>query len=127
MPGPVDRLAVVALLVSICLHLGACATSGTSHEASQAERSPADPWEGMNRSIYKFNENIDKIIYKPLARGYEAIIPKFARRGIGNFSQNLRAPLNIINHFLQGKPRDGFGQTGRFLVNSTIGLFGLID
>ena len=49
------------------------------------------------------------------------------RRAVTNFSRNLRSPLNIINHFLKGKPGDGFGQTGRFLLNSTIGIGGLID
>ena len=123
----VDRLPVFVLATLICLQFGACATSGTATDASQSERSPADPWEPLNRSISGFNTAADKITLKPLAKGYKFVIPSFMRRGVTNFSQNLRSPLNIINHFLQGKIGDGFGQTGRFLLNSTVGIGGLID
>ncbi len=127
MPNSADRLAVFVLAALVCLQFGACATSGTTTDASKPERSPADPWEPLNRSIHGFNTSVDKVTLKPLAKGYNYVIPSFMRRGVTNFSQNLRSPLNIINHFLQGKIGDGFGQTVRFLFNSTIGLAGLID
>jgi phospholipid-binding lipoprotein MlaA len=62
-----------------------------------------------------------------VAKGYQAAVPRIIRTGIGNFSANLRTPLNIINQFLQGKGRDGLSETGRFLANSTFGLGGLLD
>ncbi len=62
-----------------------------------------------------------------MAKGYHAIVPGFARKGIRNFSTNLRGPLNIINNFLQGKPGRGFSEFGRFLMNSTFGIGGLFD
>ncbi|MFQ5549421.1 MAG: VacJ family lipoprotein, partial [Woeseia sp.] len=127
MPRPVFRLSACVLSAILSLQLGACATSGNATDSSQPARSPADPWEPLNRVSYDTTVAIDRVTLKPLAKGYQTIIPGFMRRGIGNFSQNLRAPLNIINHFLQGKPGDGFGQTGRLLINSTIGLGGLID
>lgn len=127
MPHFLDRLPVLVLSALICLQLGACATSGATNDDAQPERSPADPWEPLNRSMYKGTTAIDKVTFKLLAKGYEKVFPKFMRRGVTNFSENLRSPLNIINHFLQGKPGDGFGQTGRFLLNSTVGLGGLID
>lgn len=127
MPKSANRLPVFVLMAVICLQFCACATSGTATDNSQPERSPADPWEPLNRPIYSFNSALDKVTLKPLAKGYKFVIPSFMRRGVTNFSQNLRSPLNIINHFLQGKPGDGFGQTGRFLLNSTIGIGGLID
>ncbi len=127
MPNSVDRLPVFVLAALVCLQLGACATSGTATDKSQPERSPADPWEPLNRSIDNFNGAIDRVSLRLLAKGYQKVVPSFMRRGVTNFSRNLRSPLNIINHFLQGKPGDGFGQTGRFLFNSTIGIGGLID
>jgi phospholipid-binding lipoprotein MlaA len=91
------------------------------------QRSPADPWEPLNRQIHGFNTGLDKVTLKPIAKGYQVVIPRFIRTGIGNFSSNLRTPLNIINQFLQGKGKNGLSETGRFLANSTFGLGGLID
>ena len=91
------------------------------------KRSPADPWEPLNRQIQGFNSKLDKVTLKPIATGYQVAIPQIIRTGIGNFSANLRTPLNIINQFLQGKGKDGLSETGRFLANSTFGLGGLID
>jgi len=127
MPYSVDRLPVLVIAALVCLQLGACTTQPTAADGSKPERSPADPWEPVNRPIHTFNAAVDGVSLRLLAKGYQKVIPSFVRRGIGNFSANLRSPLNIINHFLQGKPGDGFGQTVRFLFNSTIGLVGLID
>jgi len=102
-----------------------CATSHPP--AAKEDRSPADPWELTNRRINAFNNNIDRVTFKPLAKGYEKVTPSLLRRGIRNASKNLLGPLYIINNFLQGKFRHGFSETGRFLANSTIGLGGLIN
>lgn len=91
------------------------------------QRSPADPWEPLNRQIHGFNTGLDEVTLKPIAKGYQAAVPQVVRTGIGNFSSNLRTPLNIINQFLQGKGRNGLSETGRFLANSTFGLGGLLD
>ena len=74
-----------------------------------------------------FNQGVDKVTFKPLAKGYHQVAPNIMRQGVGNFSSNLRGPLIIINNILQGKFRRGVSETGRFLVNSTLGLGGLID
>ena len=117
-----------SIAVSICLIAallaGGCATQPA---APKEERSEADPWEPLNRQIHGFNTGFDKVTFKPLAKGYQKIIPQFLRTGFRNFSSNLRTPLNVINSFLQGKVRNGFSETGRFLANSTIGLLGVID
>lgn len=104
--------------------LGGCSSIPA---APPDQRSPADPWEPLNRQIQGFNSGLDKVTLKPLATGYHVAVPQIIRTGIGNFSANLRTPLNIINHFLQGKGKDGLSETGRFLANSTFGLGGLID
>lgn len=86
-----------------------------------------DPWERLNRSLYSFNDAADSVSLKPIAKGYKKILPEPVRNGITNFAQNLGAPRNIVNNFLQGKPSRGVSELARFIVNSTIGLGGLID
>jgi phospholipid-binding lipoprotein MlaA len=81
----------------------------------------------MNRQIQGFNRGFDAVTFKPISKGYRAIIPQSWRRGVTNFSLNLRGPLNIVNHLLQGKGRGALSETGRFLANSTFGIFGLVD
>ena len=127
MPDSFVRLSVLILALSICLQIGACGTMPRAADGSRIEPTPEDPWEALNRPIHLFNGGLDRVTLKPIARGYQIVVPKFLRLGVTNFSRNLRAPLNIINHFLQGKVRDGFGQTGRFLMNTTFGIGGLLD
>jgi phospholipid-binding lipoprotein MlaA len=116
--------AFAALLLSAML-VSACATQHPP--AAREDRSPADPWEPLNRRIQAFNYNFDRATFKPLAKGYEAVLPSRVRQGVGNASRNLLGPLFIVNNFLQGKFRRGFSETGRFLANSTLGLAGIID
>lgn len=86
-----------------------------------------DPWEGMNRSLYRFNEVIDKATLRPVAKGYRKVLPEPVRQGVSNFSRNLFTPRSAVNNFLQGKPARGFEDVARFLVNSVFGIGGLID
>ena len=81
----------------------------------------------MNRSLFSINTTIDKVSTKPLAKGYRAILPGPVRKGISNFFRNIVAPSSAINNFLQGKPGRGVSEIGRFVINSTIGVGGLID
>ena len=127
MPKSIANLPVFVLAAIVCLQCSACATQPTAADGSKPERSPADPWEPLNRSIRMFNGGLDAVTLKPLAKGYQIVVPSVIRSGITNFSRNLRSPLHIINHFLQGKIGSGFKQTGRFVMNSTIGIGGLID
>lgn len=108
----------IVYILSASLSVGACA--GTARVAN-------DPWEPVNRKIYTVNRGLDSVILKPVARGYRKLVPSFARRGVNNFFTNLRTPLVIVNDFLQGKGRDGLSDTGRFLLNSTVGMAGLLD
>jgi len=86
-----------------------------------------DPYENTNRSIYNFNEGVDRVVLKPLADGYVKFIPKPARIGLGNAFDNLVYGNVIVNDFLQGKAPQGFGDFGRMAVNSTIGIGGILD
>lgn len=86
-----------------------------------------DPWEKMNREVYKFNDNLDRWVLKPLADGYTKITPEPVRDGIGNAFTNLRGPDVILNDFLQGKGPQGLSDLGRFAVNTTVGVAGIFD
>jgi len=115
----------LCLLLACTAVLAGCATSMPA--APKDERSPADPWEPMNRRIKAFNDTVDRYTFKPLAKGYQAIVPGKMQRGIHNFSTNLFAPLYIVNNLLQGKFRRSLSETGRFLANTIWGVGGFID
>ena len=127
MPHSRVRLSVLIFALTIGLQIAACGTMPRAADGSKIEPTPGDPWEPLNRPIHLFNGGLDKVTFKPAAQVYQIIVPKVLRLGVTNFSLNLRAPLNIINHFLQGKPREGLKQTGRFVMNSTFGIGGLMD
>lgn len=87
----------------------------------------SDPFESFNRKVYKFNSAVDRAVLKPLARGYDKLLPDAVQRRIGNFFRNLAEPTVAINNLLQGKVPDAFAATARFLANSTLGVGGLFD
>jgi len=122
---PARKQKVAAVYFVIITMLAGCA--GSIPPAAKEDRDPADPWEPLNRRIHNFNQGVDKISFKPLAKGYQRILPEPMQRGVTNFSKNLLGPLYIINNFLQGKFRRGFSETGRFLANSTFGILGIVD
>jgi len=94
-------------------------------QASAAEREP-DPWEGFNRGVYVFNDKLDRWALKPAARTYD-VLPKAVKRGVGNVFDNIGTPAVAVNQLLQGKPRRSLSSVGRFLLNSTLGLGGVLD
>ena len=85
-----------------------------------------DPLEPVNRAIFSFNNFADKIVLEPAAKGYKKL-PSPIQSGIGNFLNNLKLPLVVVNQILQGQGKNAAESSGRFIVNSTAGLFGLID
>jgi phospholipid-binding lipoprotein MlaA len=86
-----------------------------------------DPWGPMNRGIYNFNTQFDRYIFLPVVRGYEAILPNFAQKGVSNFFSNLDEILNFANSVLQLKPEAAATALSRFVWNTTVGVFGLWD
>src|SRR5512145_1044202 len=86
-----------------------------------------DRFESLNRGVYRFNDSIDRAAVKPVAKAYKKVTPRWIRAGIGNFVSNVEYPSTIVNQFLQGKGRLGLKDTGRFLLNSTLGIAGLFD
>ncbi|WP_368737543.1 VacJ family lipoprotein [Oceanospirillum sediminis] len=89
--------------------------------------SDPDPWEGWNRNVHGFNETLDTYIARPVAQGYRLVTPGIVRQGVGNFFSNLGEIPTAVNDLLQAKPGDAATATGRFLINSTLGVLGLID
>lgn len=95
--------------------------------ASGCATQSIDPLESGNRKVHAFNDTADHFLLKPIAKGYTAILPKPAERGIANAFSNLNDPWVAINQLLQGKPKLALRDTGRFLVNTTLGIGGLFD
>ena len=111
-----------ACAVSLAILLSACATQPAT--MTDPER---DPWEPYNRKTHAFNMGLDKAIFRPVAKGYDFIMPDAPQRGVRNFFRNLAYPVTFLNLLLQGKFADSLTATGRFLVNSTVGLLGFFD
>ncbi|HET7061938.1 MAG TPA: VacJ family lipoprotein, partial [Nitrosospira sp.] len=86
-----------------------------------------DPWESMNRSVFSFNEKIDENVLKPVARGYKWIMPDPLETAVGNVFSNLNDIPVTFNNILQLKLRNALRSSGRFVVNSTVGLGGMVD
>jgi phospholipid-binding lipoprotein MlaA len=86
-----------------------------------------DPLEGLNRGIYKFNDVADRYAMKPVAKAYKAIAPSPVRTGISNFFSNLGTLTTVVNDLLQLKFAQAFSDAGRFVINTTFGVVGLID
>jgi len=89
--------------------------------------SPDDPWEPFNRSVFEFNEGLDKYVLKPVVSGYRFVLPEFIREGVYNFFSNYNDIYTALNNLLQGKPDSAFNDLMRVVVNTTMGLGGLID
>ena len=87
----------------------------------------SDPLEGFNRVMFSFNDTADRFVLKPIALGYHYVIPDPVERGIGRMFSNIGEIVNVFNDLLQGKFGQAGNDTGRFLVNSTIGLAGFFD
>lgn len=86
-----------------------------------------DPWESFNRRVFAFNDRLDRYVLKPVAKGYRKITPAFVDDGITNLLNNLNEPVTILNDALQGKFVQSLQDTGRFVVNSTVGVAGFFD
>ena len=86
-----------------------------------------DPWEPMNSSIFEFNRQLDRYVLKPVAKGYNFVMPDLVQVGISNIFSNLRFGPRFLNNVFQGKAKGAGIEVGRFLINSTVGLAGFFD
>jgi len=91
------------------------------------EQNPQDPWEGFNRAVFTFNDKADTYVLRPVAKGYKAVTPDPVEQGVGRMFANLGEIVSVGNSLLQGKFRQAGHDTGRFLINSTVGVLGFFD
>lgn len=86
-----------------------------------------DPWEPVNSNIFEFNLKLDRYVLKPVAKGYNFIMPDLAQVGVSNFFYNIRFGPRFLNNIFQGKMKGAGIELGRFVINSTVGIAGFID
>jgi phospholipid-binding lipoprotein MlaA len=128
-------------ILALLLCLSGCAVSGKRTAAKPVRGAssavgddfanvPAqkvnDPFQGFNRTVFGFNDELNTYALRPLAHGYAAIVPRTFRTGISNFFDNVQYPVRFANSVLQGKLTRSAQETGKFVVNSTAGLGGFI-
>ncbi len=118
-PSRAQRHIRLAGIVGTMSLVAGCAT--VSHPT------PQDPWESYNRSMYTFNDTVDKALLKPIASGYDQLMPDPVQTCIHNMFNNLGDIWSAANSFLQGRGHDFINTVGRVLFNSTMGLGGCID
>mgnify|MGYP002144306688 CR=1 FL=1 len=105
----------------------AAGDAATNSDTAYPTRSPTDPWEPFNRKVFDFNESLDQAVIKPVANTYQRVTPRLVQTGLRNFFGNLRDLWSTVNLFLQFKPKAGLEMGTRVLVNSTLGIYGLVD
>jgi phospholipid-binding lipoprotein MlaA len=141
MHADICRVWSVIVALYLALSLGGCATTTTAHlplvvpamhsesEFSDDEKiaDVADPWEGFNRRMYKFNYHFDEYFFLPVVSGYEFITPTFMQKGVSNFFGNVGEVRTLYNSLLQLNGKTFLTTAGRFLTNTTIGIGGLFD
>lgn len=105
----------------LALTLTVCATQ------VEAQATAYDPWEGINLKVHRFNEVLDSAVLRPTANAYVRVVPSVARRGVSNFFSNINDVTVLLNNVLQFKLTAAASDTGRIVLNTTLGLGGLVD
>ena len=136
-PGAMKFLLLVALLLSGCSTVPVQTGDTVEEPLFAADRilpkeftradTTSDPWEGFNRTMYRFNYRFDKYVFLPVVSGYQAVMPDFAEKGVHNFFTNFRQITTLMNSILQFNGVKSLETASRLLVNSTIGVLGLFD
>lgn len=129
-----NRLRIPLSLLLLCLLLGGCAAGGQVKQNPEAEIDPGgltteqlDPWQPFNRRMHSVNSVLDKLLLRPAAKVYTRVTPPPLRTGVSNFFGNLQQPVTTLNLVLQGEPKAAAQSVGRFLLNLTLGLGGVLD
>lgn len=120
-----SRLAALGVLAL----LAACATPPpvTDRDALAEFNANNDPAEPFNRAMFALNQGLDTVVMRPATMAYRTLVPQPARTGLRNALRNIRTPVILLNDMLQGEPRRAGNTLGRFVVNTTLGLGGLVD
>lgn len=115
-----NRTLTVALALC-CLLVTGCASTPSGRT------DPRDPFERVNRAVFRFNDAVDRTVARPVARAYRRVTPDPVETGVSNFMDNITYPIVIVNDLLQGKFAAAARDTGRFLLNTTLGVAGVFD
>ena len=119
----IEKRLRLAVYLSVIIWSTGCATA----QSADVEASDNDVLEPMNRQMYQVNDFLDQTVAEPIADVYLEYMPEPIRNSISNFLDNVAYPNVILNDFLQGKGKQGLEDSGRFVVNSTFGFFGIWD
>lgn len=107
--------------------LGIAAAAAVLISGCATTNNPKDPFEGFNRSMFSFNEAVDKAAVKPAATAYKNVVPDMVQTGVGNFFGNIGDVWTAANNVLQGNVEAGMSDVARVIMNTMFGLLGLID
>ena len=114
-----QRVLWAASLSCVALVMSGC--------AAVPQKTPGDPWESGNRTMWEVNDALDRAALRPTAKAYQKVTPDWFRKGVGNFFDNLSYPSTIVNQALQGKFAKAGSDLGRFLINTIYGAGGFVD
>ena len=115
----------LSVLIGITISLSGCATTGVNEWQTSSAKD--DPYENINRKIFGFNDTVDDYVAKPISDAYKWVTPQFMQTGVYNFFSNLKGINVVINDVLQAKFAQSAHDTGRFALNTTMGLAGFVD
>lgn len=133
------QLSHVVTVLMLLISLGGCAANSVNTPAEVPARHSisefkdqnfaevADPWEGFNRNMYRFNFYFDKYLFLPVVSGYEFVTPSFLQERISGIYNNLGEVKSFTNSLFQLKAKESATTLGRFVTNSTLGLGGMFD
>jgi phospholipid-binding lipoprotein MlaA len=117
----------IAVFAVEAVTLPAFAISDGQGDVEYDESDSSDPWEGFNRKIFWFNEKLDIYFLRPVAVGWDFVMPDLVQTAVRNIFSNIRFPIIFVNDLLQAKPIQASEDLGRFLVNTTVGIGGMWD
>lgn len=124
-PARLPRFALATAAMAAALALAGCSTTGG--QGQRYGQTPGDPFESFNRSIYRFNDGLDRAVLRPVATGYQNVVPEIPRRGVTNFFANLGDVWSFANNTAQLKGEAAMSSFFRVAVNTTFGIGGLFD
>jgi len=118
---------LAVLCVSVLVACSAPEKAASDKNADNMDFADVDPYESLNREIFAFNLGVDKIVLKPVAQGYDYVVPARGKVMVSNFVNNIKEPITFANSVFQVDPQNGMATFWRFLINSSFGIGGLFD
>lgn len=124
------------LAAGVFLLLFGCSTTDTAKpnvkanstvSATTEQKKDVDPWQNYNRAMFSFNMTVDRFLLKPVANAYVFVTPSLLRRGVDNVFSNILEVPSVLNGVLQGNIKSAGHDTGRILINTTLGIGGIFD